>query len=678
MNLLTNKNSKNYFNELAQNVQPKSLYCNQFVEDCGYCNILLRFLNNYKSEKLQYVRILAELDKQEVMKQILLPSIENIKNATEKQLLFEKLDDEKEILLDINGDKLCRMQEHEFENMLKNITNDIKIATIKSFYYLIYKECNKYISKKRTETFGDSLLNLAKIWKHVLQYHTNNYAKHIDLDDLSQTKFKLISNCEENIYKCEVTECEHCAFKLEKCYENCESMARSIERKNNRNQINIRPLNKDIALKCDDTFNEHIQRQIQNDEFYQFELDSIHNNILHEEHDHKDNYNNDEINYLMTNNDTVRLTNRDYVNIMEDDADDDDISIEMTTMKKEIQTNNVLFDIEERKEKYITEIGLYGFGLDFKYEFFGPFKANICLKDEILKSEKAAISLETWNNELTKAFGKTAIIYDDKKYTAKQYNKDYGIVRGQRMGVHHVLAISCYTDFSHLCTDYRSSFRYTQDDKNEEDIRIRHSKYYFLSRLIYISIEFFGNIMKNKQIVYHGLNQPFLFKEFSTHFNAPTSTTPSKLSAQNFAQDNGIILALRNGNIENDKNCIISQYSANQPRYLAVQWISDFAHEQEYLFYGDNIIFNISNIMHKEVPNKKGDRALKQLNLLQRIIENKKIIWDKEPKSRKNKLCQHLEETRNMNIEILNNEENDNNDQSKIDLLRKQLSETMK
>eukprot|EP01084_Bolivina_argentea_P137687 242493_1 len=164
--------------------------------------------------------------------------------------------------------------------------------------------------------------------------------------------------------------------------------------------------------------------------------------------------------------------------------------------------------------------------------------------------------------------------------------------------------------------------------------------------------------MTDQQAVYHGLDKPFLFKEFLSHFNAPTSTTPDLLCAVNFSKEKGIILALRNANDAFAKNAIVSQFMKDQTRYVDVSWISDFSHEKEYLYYGDNIIFKIHDIYH----NDKGQipkNTMKQLNLLQRMIENKKINWDKEPKSRVDKLCQKLQKTREMNIALLtpNNEE---------------------
>ncbi len=147
------------------------------------------------------------------------------------------------------------------------------------------------------------------------------------------------------------------------------------------------------------------------------------------------------------------------------------------------------------------------------------------------------------------------------------------------MSLHHILVICFYTDFTDLCREYRSSYRRIATDKNNDDIRYRHSKFYFFSRFLFESVEFFGDIMERTDVVYHGLDQELVFANFLTHFNAPMSTTWDRQSASNFAGEEGIILDLKNGNTNIKDNYIISQFESDQPRYIDVNWIS--AHDQE-------------------------------------------------------------------------------------------------
>eukprot|EP01084_Bolivina_argentea_P147559 258154_1 len=359
--------------------------------------------------------------------------------------------------------------------------------------------------------------------------------------------------------------------------------------------------------------------------------------------------------------------------VLDEDTDSDEYEQKDYQIHVETSQINIDDDNIANKDRYTTDLGLYGFGMDYNYRHLKPFKANKSLKDEMLNTKW--ITEEIWCRELNKAFSKLKMIVNDKRYTSKQYSNAYGIARGQTMSVHHLLVICFYTDISNLCTDYRSTFRRIDSDTTEESIRIRHSKYYFFSRFLFEALEMFGNIMKDEDVVYHGLDQQFLFAEFSTHFNAPTSTTPSIHSAKNFAKDGGIILGLTNGNQDINKNQVISKYQANQPRFLDVSWISDFGNELEYLFYGNNIIFKIYKIIHQEVPKN----TLRQLNLLQEIIENREINWEKQPKSRMNKLCKRLEKIREMNLDLSleKNKDKDVELDNEILVLKEKLIESM-
>eukprot|EP01084_Bolivina_argentea_P314640 544980_1 len=131
--------------------------------------------------------------------------------------------------------------------------------------------------------------------------------------------------------------------------------------------------------------------------------------------------------------------------------------------------------------------------------------------------------------------------------------------------------------------------------------------------------------MRNDDLVYHGLDKELLFDNFVTHFNAPMSTTIDLQSATNFAGGNGIILHLKNGNTEINKNYNVSKYEPNQPRYIDVNWISAHNLEKEWLFYGNAIIFKVIDIEHVRDRKQIPKNTLKQLNLLQQIIKQKDI-----------------------------------------------------
>eukprot|EP01083_Nonionella_stella_P067812 179610_1 len=299
----------------------------------------------------------------------------------------------------------------------------------------------------------------------------------------------------------------------------------------------------------------------------------------------------------------------------------------------------------EDESRYKTNIGLYGFGVDHQHHNLGPHENNTCFKIELNNNE-------LWDYMLLKAMGKLRCIMHNTRYRSRQFSEDYNIRRGDPMGLHHILSICFYTDCSNLCREYRETYRRIEGDKNQDDIRIRHGKYYFLSRFLFESIEFFGDVMRANDVVYHGLDQQLLFSNFSTHFNAPMSTTPDSFAVQNFTKGRGIILTLRNGNKHVSKEHKIAIFEPNQPRYLQVNWISAFPEEKEWLFFGTATLFEVLDIEYvadrKQIP----PHTLKQLNLLQQLIKGKAIEWNEVTK-RSRILAQKLCTIRDLNMKLL-------------------------
>eukprot|EP01084_Bolivina_argentea_P271843 462645_1 len=317
-------------------------------------------------------------------------------------------------------------------------------------------------------------------------------------------------------------------------------------------------------------------------------------------------------------------------------------NLEMTEIKISTINDETYPDIDDR---YITDMHLYHFGIELRHEQLKPHTGNNCFKTELLNS--GYISEDIWKQSLNFAINKFKHINNDSQYASTQFNADYNVNRGDLLSIHHILALRFYSDFSNLCTEYRSTFRRIRKDETDDEIRKRHSKFYFLSRFIFEAIHFFGTVLPVDAQVYHGLDKPFLFKNFCCHFNAPTSTTTEKYEAMNFAQDAGIILCLKNGNIEMGYK-IVRQFAANQTRYLDISWISQFSHEKEWLFFGHDIKFDIVNIIHKEIPKNTSKRLI----LFENIITNKTIDWSKESRKRINGLAKRINETRENIIQM--------------------------
>eukprot|EP01083_Nonionella_stella_P176976 620718_1 len=334
----------------------------------------------------------------------------------------------------------------------------------------------------------------------------------------------------------------------------------------------------------------------------------------------------------------------------------------MSEMMRLKQVKSSVFELDETediKSRYTTDIGLYGFGVNHQHHELGPHRGTMCLMDEILKTQHLSESL--WSAALIKAFQKYKSYVADRdddtsEYRSKQSSVDYNIHRGEKIAVKHILSICLYTDNSKLCTEYRSTFRRLEADKNNQDVVYRFRFYYFMSRFLFEAIEFWGNPLKPNKIVYHGLDKELLFERFSHHFHAPMSTTATRESAMKFASEGsrGILLHLTNGNKDISAHHVISQFEPNQPRFLDVKYFSRFGNEDELLFFGNSVIFEIVNMRHMRHPEQIPKNTLRQFNLLQRIIKNKKIEWNKEKQNEwDNSLAKQIQKVREINVSTL-------------------------
>eukprot|EP01084_Bolivina_argentea_P295339 508425_1 len=102
---------------------------------------------------------------------------------------------------------------------------------------------------------------------------------------------------------------------------------------------------------------------------------------------------------------------------------------------------------DEQNARYVTDIGLFGFGCDHVHKHLGAY--NKCFKEELINT--GYINARSWLIYLNKAMNKFKAIRNDTTYLAKRYSEDYAICRGDRLAVHHILALLIYTSESKLC-----------------------------------------------------------------------------------------------------------------------------------------------------------------------------------------------------------------------------------
>eukprot|EP01084_Bolivina_argentea_P163647 284659_1 len=228
----------------------------------------------------------------------------------------------------------------------------------------------------------------------------------------------------------------------------------------------------------------------------------------------------------------------------------------------------------------------YNTGVYMEYHTLKPLWQN--LFDEIVRNQKCEITEDQFYSELeaSKLFTKTDNTVNE--WRACKTDEKYGIKVNEPMHIEHVLCIKFYTNYSTLCERFRKSYRKIHADDTTDDIIRRHcNNHYWFGRFLTTAIEFFGQIPKTNDHFYHGLSAKFVFHNFSTVYEIPTSTTWDISVAQNFCDAKGIVLQLA------------PKYTtkANNSRCLDVSGLSDYKSEKEKLFAGMTVlsIINIYN-----------------------------------------------------------------------------------
>eukprot|EP01083_Nonionella_stella_P311727 1112467_1 len=571
---------------------------------CEHYHDLCDFMTQYSTkEYVHSIDVLSHLSSQDIMEHIISPAISRLDNERDVITLREISDNDQkeEALFGNDGLSILSITEEDIQNVF-NHNNDISISSIKAFYDNMMDLIETFLHNKQSEIFGVSYPIAISYWRHALRFHKEEMKRVVQ------------------------------------CSSGCLSVMRVKQRRQERYGRTGDVLSNNTSS-INDHWSEYVQQLLLVETYERTELDTMHINMCHA------NAQTQQI------DETKSLPPHTQITMNNIAVDGEEFKWSTFHPDGEEVRSSVfeLDELEDIKSRYMTDIGLYGFGVNHQHHELGPHRDVMCLKDEILKTKH--VFDELWSSTLIKAFAKYKERVDSSpsQYHAKQSSEDYNIQRGDTIAVKHILAICLYTDNSGLCTDYRSTFRRLKTDRNEEDVIHRFRSYYFLSRFLFEAIEFWGSPLKPNEIVYHGLDKELLFERFSHHFHAPMSTTRSITSAANFAAG-GILLYLKNGNKEINEQYAIAQFEPNQPRFLDVRSFSTFSHEDERLFFGNSVIFEIVNMRHMQHPEQIPNNTLHQFNLLQRIIKNKQINWEKQKQKNIKSLANKLHKMRQINV----------------------------
>ena len=197
------------------------------------------------------------------------------------------------------------------------------------------------------------------------------------------------------------------------------------------------------------------------------------------------------------------------------------------------------------------------------------------LKEECINNKIHSISLDRFMKMLAKA----VLLRQSKKGRSLKAmnlgvtNDGHEIPAHLPLSVSHIVVLLMYCNETDLQYKYKKyGTRKTSKKQTLKEFKEMNSEIGIWYRMLFEVIEFFGVQCSPKNVFYTGLNVRLSFANFAPVFRAPFSTTTSVDVANRFCDGAGIILML-------------TPSTGSLDKYFDVEWLSDFWHEKERLFF---------------------------------------------------------------------------------------------
>ena len=233
------------------------------------------------------------------------------------------------------------------------------------------------------------------------------------------------------------------------------------------------------------------------------------------------------------------------------------------------------------------------------------------LKDECLNNKIHSISLDRFMKILAKA----VLLRQSKKgRTIKAMdgglaNRQFEIPPKLPLSVSHIVVLLMYCNETDLQYKYKKyGTRKMSKKQTMKEFKEMNSEIGIWYTLLFEVVTMFGTFCSPKNVFYTGLNVRLSFESFAPIFRAPFSTTTSVDVANRFCDGAGIILML-------------IPSSGSLDKYFDVEWLSDFWHEKERLFFqgGQLSIADVQFVDRGQFT--KNERYLKAFTIFSKLFQ---------------------------------------------------------
>jgi len=213
-----------------------------------------------------------------------------------------------------------------------------------------------------------------------------------------------------------------------------------------------------------------------------------------------------------------------------------------------------------------------------------------------------------------------------------RWMKKSSMKSGDKMSVEHMMCVLIATNYCEMMNTFRNIGCRKLDNVKESvhDIKKRQQQIAQFLRYLKEAIWYFGEVLSEKQRLYHGIDCKLAFSKCSISFDIPSSFSSKYVMAQRMmeAQNNGVVFKL--GKVLNNEHNMV---------YLDVTNLSVYPADKERLIFGGNLGF--VDILYDAASHSDD---VMSLTLYQQILagkwfasnsDNKKVMYFKKKYQRK-------------------------------------------
>ena len=122
----------------------------------------------------------------------------------------------------------------------------------------------------------------------------------------------------------------------------------------------------------------------------------------------------------------------------------------------------------------------------------------------------------------------------------------YGIPRDTPISKDHLIAVTLYTDYTKLSSEFTACFRRKNPFENQEQVKKRNRKYWWWGRKLKEIMDVYAGYRSLRGPFYTGMSSVMTLTQFNIFLCSPTSTSVQISVAVNFSGDHGMIMEFSN------------------------------------------------------------------------------------------------------------------------------------